>query len=304
MRFSVWPSPARPWSEILELARHADATGWDGVYFADHFMPNTADGEPAPGDTLECWTVLSALAALTENVRLGPLVLGNTYRHPAVVANMAAAIDHVSGGRLVLGLGAGWQVNEHGAYGIDLYDVGTRMDRFEEACEVITGLLSDGRTTFAGEHYRLTDAPNEPHPVQSPMPILVGGGGEKRTMRIAARYADEWNTWGEPDHMRQKIGVLRQRLEEIDRDPATMRCSANALLFLSDDEDWLAGKRAAGIDRAIFGTPSQLSEVTAAYADAGVDEFIIPDFNLGRGARRLDTYDRFLAEVAAPFRDT
>src|SRR5689334_7659835 len=106
----------RPWNEVVELAHHCEASGWDGIYFADHFMPNSADDEPNDGPTLECWSVVAALAAVTERLRLGTLVCGNTYRHPAVLANIAAAVDNISGGRLVLGLGAGWQVNEHRAY--------------------------------------------------------------------------------------------------------------------------------------------------------------------------------------------
>src|SRR3954465_15844061 len=122
MRFSVWPNPAQQWTEILGVAEHAEATGWDGVYFADHFMPNDESGDRAlDGDVLECWSVLAALSSITDRVRLGPLVSGNTYRHPAVLAKNAATIDNISNGRLVLGVGAGWQVNEHRAYGIDLH---------------------------------------------------------------------------------------------------------------------------------------------------------------------------------------
>ena len=295
----------RPWAETLELVQHAEATGWDGAYFADHFMPNTMDGAPADGPTFECWSVLAGLAAATERLRLGTLVCGNTYRHPAVLANVAASVDQVSGGRLVLGLGAGWQVNEHGAYGIDLFSTKERLDRFEEACEVVTGLLRNDRFTFHGRYYDITDAPCDPKPVQPVLPLLVGGGGEKRTLRIAAKFADEWNVWGSAAHLRQKIGVLAQRCEEIGRDPAEIKRSANALLFLSDDEEWLAGKRAGDTgrgDSVIIGTPAEVVDVVAGYVEAGVDELIIPDFNLGPMARRKDTYDRFLTEVAAGFR--
>jgi F420-dependent oxidoreductase-like protein len=304
MRFSVWPSPVRPWPETLELVQHAEETGWDGAYFADHFMPNTEDGSPADGDTLECWAVLAGLAAATNRLRIGPLVCGNTYRHPAVLANIAAAVDQISGGRLVLGLGAGWQINEHEAYGIDLFGTKERLDRFEEACQVVVGLLREQRTTFEGRYYRITDAPNDPKPVQDKLPLLLGGSGEKRTLLIAARYADEWNTWGTPDVMAQKIGVLERHCETVGRDPKEIARSANAMLFLSDDQAWLDGKRAmAGAGRAaIVGTPAEVTDVMGAYVEAGVDEFIIPDFNLGPLTRRKDTYDKFLTEVAASFR--
>src|SRR5262249_6733022 len=158
-----------------------------GAYFADHFMPNDpAGGTPLDGPVLECWAVMAGLAASTSQVRIGSLVCGNLYRHPAVVANAAATIDHISAGRFVLGVGAGWQVNEHGAYGIDLLDTKTRLDRFEDACAVITSLLREQRTTFKSDSYTITDAPSDPKPVQSPLPLLVGGKGERRTMRIAA----------------------------------------------------------------------------------------------------------------------
>ena len=135
MRFVIWIGTEHPWQEVAETARVADATGWDGIYLADHFMPNE---QPTPlGPRLEAWTALGALAALTTNARLGVLVSGNTYRHPAILANMAATTDRISGGRLVLGLGAGWQENEHEAYGIDLYEVPERLARLEEACQVV-----------------------------------------------------------------------------------------------------------------------------------------------------------------------
>jgi F420-dependent oxidoreductase-like protein len=303
MRFSVWPNPQQPWPSILEAAEHAEATGWDGVWFADHFMPNTDDGSPADGPTIECWSVVSALAARVPRVRLGTLVCGNTYRHPAVLANIAAAVDNISGGRLVLGLGAGWQVNEHRAYGIELPDVPTRLDRLEEACQVVLGLLRQPRTTVEGGHYHVVDAPNDPKPVQDPLPLLVGGGGERRTLRIAARYADEWNTWGTPDVLRHKIGVLERHCGDLGRDPSSIRRSAQALLFLSEDEGWLGRFRGTDLGRAaIVGTPDEVAGVVQGYADAGVDELIVPDFTLGPPARRADTLDLFMERVAPSFR--
>jgi F420-dependent oxidoreductase-like protein len=303
MRFSIWPSPQRPYSEIVELARHCEGTGWDGVYFADHFMPNDPAGAaPLDGPTLECWAVLAALAADTERLRLGTLVCGNTYRHPAVLANIAAAVDQISGGRLLLGLGAGWQLNEHAAYGIELYDTRTRLDRFEEACAVVTSLLRQPRTTFAGKHYQITDAPCDPKPVQERLPLLIGGGGEKRTLRIAARYADEWNVWGTPELCRAKADVLERHCADLGRDPNEIVRSTQALLFLSEDEGWLASKRdGVGGQPVIVGTPAEVVEIVASYREAGVDELIIPDFTLGPMARRQDTCDLFIDEVASHF---
>lgn len=303
MRFSIWPSPNRPWDEILELARHCEATGWDGVYFADHFMPNAADATPLDGDTLECWSVIAALAAAVPRLRLASLVTSVTYRHPAVLANVAAAVDNISGGRLLLGVGAGWQENEHAAYGIELGSVKERLDRFEEACQVITSLLREPRTTFEGTHYRLRDAPNQPAPVQAPLPLLIGGGGEKRTMAIAARYADEWNAWTTPDVLAHKVDVLHQHCDALGRDPAEIAVSTQALLFLSTDEGWLADKRSGDIGRAaIVGTPSEVTDIVGHYRQSGAEELIVPDFTLGSITRRKDTCDLFMDEVAAAFR--
>ena len=298
MRFSIWPSPARPWSEILELTQHCEATGWDGAYFADHFMPNGPDATPLDGDTLECWSVMAALAAAVPRLRLGTLVSSVTYRHPAVLANIAAAVDRISEGRLLLGIGAGWQENEHAAYGLELGSVKERLDRFEEACEVLVGLLRTQRTTFAGDWYHLAEAPNQPAPVQERLPILIGGGGEKRTMKIAARYADEWNAWSTPEVLAHKVGVLRGHCETIGRDPAEIAVSTQAMLFLSTDEAWLKDKRGNGI----VGTPAEVTEIVAAYRDAGCDELIVPDFTMGPMARRKDTCDLFFNEVASNFR--
>jgi alkanesulfonate monooxygenase SsuD/methylene tetrahydromethanopterin reductase-like flavin-dependent oxidoreductase (luciferase family) len=177
MDFSVWPNPQWTWDDVRSTAVDAEAAGWHGVWFADHFMPNTGDSSRTDGDFLECWGVLAALAAVVPRVRLGPLVSSTTFRHPAVLANLAATVDHVSGGRLVLGLGAGWQINEHDAYGIPLGSVKERLDRFEEACQIVTSLLRDDRTTVEGSYHQVVDAPCEPKPVQRPLPFLVGAEG-------------------------------------------------------------------------------------------------------------------------------
>ncbi|MGK2928321.1 MAG: TIGR03560 family F420-dependent LLM class oxidoreductase [Acidimicrobiales bacterium] len=298
MQFSVWPGPQQPWPDLVEVARHAELMGWGRLYVADHFMSNDAD---ADGATLECWSVVAALAAAVPRVGIGTLVCGNTYRHPAVLANQAATADIISGGRIVLGLGAGWQVNEHDKYGIDLYDLRTRMDRFEEACQVVRALRDDDRASFSGEHYQLTDAPMNPKPV-GPMPLLIGGGGEKRTLRIAARHAEEWNVWSEPDQFAHKVSVLEGHCADVGRDPASIHKSTQALLFLSDDEAYLDKMRDRDLPvKAMIGTPPQLTEIVAAYRDAGVDELIIPDFNLGSGQQRVEILDRFMTEVAGNF---
>lgn len=299
MRFSIWPGPGNTWADTLAIARHAEATGWDGIWFADHFMPNAAD---TSGPINEAWTTIAALAAAVPRVRIGTLVTGNTYRHPAVLAKMAATVDNISGGRLVLGLGSGWQENEHAAYGIAFYTVGARLRRLEEACQVIKGLFTNARTTLDGRYYTLADAPLEPKPVQNPLPLLIGGGGEEMTLRITAKYADEWNVWGSPDVLKHKMAVLDRRCDEIGRDPASIKRSAQNMLFLGDGPEVQERARAVG-DRALAGNVAQVQEAIGRYQEAGVDEFIVPDFTLGRTPdQKMAVFDRFISEVAKPFR--
>ena len=303
MRFSIWPSPAQSWDDIHEIAAHCERTGWDGVYFADHFMPNSGGPQPLDGSTLECWSIIAALAAAVPRMRLAPLVTSVTYRHPAVLANIAAAVDQISHGRLTLGVGAGWQENEHAVYGIPLGTVRERMDRFTEAVQILRSLLSQPRTTFSGDYFQVQDAPCQPGPVQDRMPLLIGGGGERRTLRIAAQYADEWNAWTTPDLLAHKLSVLREHCEQIGRDPDEIHVSTQALLYLSTDKQWLEDKRqAAALQPVIVGTPAEVADIVARYRDAGADELIVPDFTLGSMARKKDTCDLFMQEVAPAFR--
>ena len=303
MRFSIWPTPAQPWDDIHEITAHCEQTGWDGVYFADHFMPNGPGAAPLDGDTLECWSVVAALAASVPRLRLAPLVTSVTYRHPAVLANIASAVDQISHGRLTLGVGAGWQENEHAVYGIPLGTVRERMDRFEEAVQILRSLLDQPRTTFSGQYFQLQDAPNQPAPVQSKLPLLVGGAGERRTLRIAAKYADEWNSWTTPELLAHKVSVLREHCEQVGRDPGEIHVSTQALLYLSTDQEWLAAKRQAEPGPpVIVGTPAEVADIVARYREAGADELIIPDFTLGSKARKKDTCDLFMVEVASAFR--
>ena len=297
MRFSFWPGSGQPFETVKALVLHAEATGWDGIYYADHFMPNGAD---VSGPLNGAWTTLAALAATVPRVRLGTLVTGNTYRHPAILAKMAASVDQISGGRLILGLGAGWQENEHKAYGLEFSTVRGRLDRLAEALEVITGLFENERTTLAGKHYQLEGAPLEPKPVQNPLPILIGGGGEKILLKLVARYADEWNIWGNVATMKHKMAILDQHCRDLDRDPAEVKRSAVAMLFMSEDKSFLDKIRAGGPDRPIIlGTAEEVADTLRAYAEAGVDEIVIPDFNLGDGDKKRERMDRFMNEAVA-----
>ncbi|MCP3988948.1 MAG: LLM class F420-dependent oxidoreductase [Actinomycetia bacterium] len=299
MRFSFWVGNGHPWSEILRSAKRAEDTGWDGVWFADHFMPLMGDtGAPMH----EVWTVLAALGAVTERVRLGPLVCGNTYRNPALLAKQAVSADHIAGGRIVLGIGAGWQENEHEAYGFEFGTFTDRFQKMEEALQMLHSLRSEERTSFDGAHYHLADAPLSPKPVGS-LPIMIGGGGERKTLRMVAQYADEWNVWADPEIMTQKSKVLNEHCERQGRDPSAIQRSAVALLFLCETEKQADELRARGIERpTLIGTPAQLVEQIAAFAEIGVDEVIIPDFNLRGGQGQDDIADQFLAEVASSFR--
>ena len=298
MRFSFWPNARQSWQDVLALSKHAEAMGWDGLWYADHFMPNDVN---TTRPCNEVWTTLGALANAVPRVRIGPLVLGNTYRHPAVVANMAASLDHISGGRLVLGLGAGWQENEHRAYGIDYYTVGGRLKRLEEACEVIKSLFHKRSTTFSGKYYTLEDAPLEPKPLQNPLPLMIGGGGEKVTLRIVAKYADEWNVWGGVDVLKHKMSILDQHCEKLGRDPKTIQRSAAVQVFLSDDQGLVDRINTQPQARpSISGSDEQMKAVIEAYAEAGVNEIIVPDFNMTSGATsgKLEFLERFIKNVA------
>ena len=299
MKFGLWPGAGNSWDDTLALAKHAETNGWHTVWYADHFMPNQED---TSGPTSECWTTLAGLAAAVPRVRVGALVTGNTYRHPAVLAKMAANVDNISGGRCVLGLGAGWQENEHRAYGIEFSTLGGRMRRFEEACQVITGLLSNAQTDFQGKHYTLTAAPLAPKPVQQPLPLLIGGGGEQKTLRIAAKYANEWNVWGTPEVLAHKGAILDQYCADIGRDAKEIWRSTQGLLVLTDDAALV--ERMKGSGRPIIGgNGAGVRAIMEQYAESGVDEVIIPDFNLGRTvADKQGALDRFQTEVMAYFK--
>jgi alkanesulfonate monooxygenase SsuD/methylene tetrahydromethanopterin reductase-like flavin-dependent oxidoreductase (luciferase family) len=216
---------------------------------------------------------------------------------------MAATLDHVSGGRLVLGLGAGWQENEHRQYGIPFYTVRERLQRLAEACELIKSLFEREKSDFKGRYYSLDAAVLEPKPVQKPLPLLVGGGGEKVTLRIAAKFADEWNVWGDVDTLRHKMALLDGYCAELGRPARAIQRSAVALLFLTDDRARLERLRKQPIGRpTIAGNSDEVRELVRAYRDAGVDELIVPDFTLGSGDQKLATLDRFMREVASTLR--
>ena len=202
----------RVWQEAEEI------NAFEHAWLFDHFAPIQGD---VAGPCLEGWTVLAAFAALTKRLRLGLMVTGNTYRHPAVLAKIAATVDVISNGRLDFGIGAGWNEYEHASMGIPLYKPGERIRRLDEACEIIKRLFTEPTVDFDGRYYQLKDARSEPKPVQKPYPpFVIGGGGEQLTLRVVAKHANIWNsTSGSVDEFRHKVDVLHQHCAEIGRDP-------------------------------------------------------------------------------------
>lgn len=298
MRFSIWPEASDDWPTLVSRVREAEAAGWDGVWIADHFMPNTPQ---ASGDVNECFALLAALAVAVPRMRIGSLVAGNTYRHPAVLANQAATIDLISGGRFVLGMGAGWQRNEHEKFGIDLPPAPARLRRFEEALRIVRALRDEARASVAGEFYVVTDVPMAPKPV-GPMPILVGGSGEQVMPGIVARHADEWNVWGDPERFAHKSRVMSAACEAIGRDPATLRRSTQALVYLGAGGAATAAKRNK-VRAAIGGTTEQLIDTVGAYHEAGLDELIVPVGHLSEPRQVAELWSTIIEQVAPSFRN-
>ncbi|EFV13161.1 TIGR03560 family F420-dependent LLM class oxidoreductase [Segniliparus rugosus] len=291
MRFSVWASTAQSWPDLLDLAQLADSGGWHSFYLADHFMPRTATAIDPGRPTLEATALLAALAAATTRVRLSTMVLSMTYRHPAVLANWASGVDQISGGRLTLGIGAGWQENEHAAYGIALGSPKERVDRFAEGLQVIKGLLTQTATTFDGQYYRLNVAVNEPKPIQENLPILVGASGP-RMLGLVAQHADEWNTWSKPGEFRKAAEPLEAACERLGRDPESVRRSTQAWFLLDDEPAHVRAFQARTRDMpGISGSPRQIAEAVAVWKEEGVDEVIVRDDFLGLGHRRADNYE-------------
>ena len=268
--------------EYRDLWVRCEELGYDWISDFDHFLPIV--GDPT-GRQFEGTTLLSAMAAHTNRVRCAMLVLGVTYRHPAVVANIAATIDHVSGGRLEMGMGAAWFELEHRQYGIPFPRIGVRMDMLDEACRILRSLWTQETTTFEGKHYRLKDARMEPKPVQEHLPLVIGGSGERRTLRIVAEHGDIWNTfYGDLDEYRHLLDVLTQHCSDVGRDPADVRKSLTFRAVLDEDEQE-AHERARELygdplperlqKMMIVGTPEQCVGRLGEYAHLGVGDFLL-----------------------------
>ena len=290
------------WEAVARVARKAEACGFDSVWVSDHFFldwskyggPSTIQG------SLECWTTMAALAALTEKVRIGSLVLCNDFRNPALLAKMAASLDLLSEGRLDLGLGAGWYEPEYRAAGYEFDDAKTRIARLGEATEIITRLLAGEELVFKGEHYTVDGAVLKPGPRQQPRPPVWVGGKGNRNLKNIARHADGWNfSWiGSYDTYEERVRFVNKACEDIGRDPSTLKRSVGAYLLVGRDIDDARGRLERLVERTppgvlqpeepgsgvswdefrrdrIAGTVDEVVEELRAFADLGVEEVIV-----------------------------
>lgn len=289
------------WDELREFGLLVDELGYDSLMTWDHFVPLIGD---ATGPNLEGWQILAAWAAITTKTKIAMLVSGNTYRHPAVLANMAATLDHVSGGRAVLGLGAAWHAAEHAMYGIPFDTAPIRLVKLREACRIVRSLLDNERTTYAGKHYTITDAVCEPKAIQKHLPLLIGGGGEQVTLRITARYADIWHGFGTPDVIAHKIGILKRHCEEVGRDYAEILPTTGGSMLIRDTEEGVVkrleavrrrNRMAAAPARALPGVPTveAVAQRLAEQWRAGARGFI---FGINPPYDR-ETIERLISEV-------
>jgi F420-dependent oxidoreductase-like protein len=264
-----------PAAELVELWKRIEDLGFDWISIWDHFYAADMTGD---AECLEAVSMHAALAVSTTRVRCGSLVYSIGYRHPAVLANAIASIDQLSAGRTDVGIGAGWSQLEYDAYGIPFPSVGTRMDQLEEGIQVLRGLLHDDATSFDGKWFQLRDARNEPRPVQAKLPIWVGGGGEKRTLRIAAQYADGWNVpFISPEEFARKRGVLHQHCEDVGRDPAEIRCTVNVGLAWRDEdlEPQFGRILPVVLPGVLRGSEQEIVDRIGQYADAGAEQINI-----------------------------
>lgn len=285
IQIGIMASDQGSFPDLLRLWKAAEAMGLDSGWVEDHFMPPVGDiGHPM----LEGWTLLASLGAHMPRLRLGTLTMVNSYRHPAVLANMAAALDVISGGRLELGIGAGWFQPEYDSYGFPFPKASERLGALAEGIQVMKRLWTQERTSFQGKHYALKDAPCEPKPLQRPHPpVWVGGAGEQLTLRIVAEHADGWNAFFmPPDQLRHKLDVLGEHCARAGRDPATVRKSMMLTFLIDEDETTLARKAQAMADRrkvgveqlrqrVLIGTPAGCVDRLAPLVAMGIEHFIL-----------------------------
>ncbi|MCA0143683.1 LLM class F420-dependent oxidoreductase [Blastococcus sp. LR1] len=303
LRIFTEPQMGATYDELLAVARRTEETGFDAFFRSDHYLTMGGDGLPGPTDA---WITLAGLARETSRIRLGTLMTAGTFRLPGPLAISVAQVDQMSGGRVELGIGSGWFEAEHTAYGIPFPSLRERFDRYEEQLAVLTGLWRTpvGETfDFAGEHYQLSGSPALPKPVQEGgVPILVGGGGKKRTPRLAARYAGEFNVpfMSAEENARLFAGV-REACDEVGRDPSSLVYSSALVLCVGKDEAEIA-RRAAVIGRevdelrehGVAGSPAEAVDTIGRYAEAGAQRVYLQVLDLAD----LDHLDLVAAEVA------
>jgi F420-dependent oxidoreductase-like protein len=245
------------WELTAERWRLFEDLGFESIWDCDHYVqPSNPTGPYHEG-----WTLLAGLAAVTRKARIGVLVSCNTFRHPALVAKMAATIDHISGGRVEVGLGAGWYVPEHTMYGIEFPPPPELVSRFREAVEIVDSLLRNEVTTYQGKHYQLAEAAFRPQPIQRPRPPLTLGAHGPKMMRIVAEYADAWNSFGTVDEMRQRNAVLDEQCAAIGRDPSEIWRGLYGWAALMPSDPWQSF--------------DAFADMVGQYREAGVNEFII-----------------------------
>ncbi|HET9691690.1 MAG TPA: LLM class F420-dependent oxidoreductase [Acidimicrobiales bacterium] len=278
LRIFVEPQQGATYDQQLAMARCAEEEGFDAFFRSDHYLAMGGDGLPGPTDS---WVTLAGLARETSTIRLGTMVTSATFRHPGPLAISVAQVDQMSGGRVELGIGAGWYTQEHQAYGIPFPPTAERFERLTEQLEILTGLWEapvGGRYTHLGAHYSVTDSPALPKPAQQPHPpIIIGGVGAKKTPKLAARFADEYNTpFAKPDDSARMFANVRQACEDARRDPAELTYSACTVACVGADDAEVA-RRAAAIGRKVdelrangtCGTPDQAVERLGQWAEAG-----------------------------------
>jgi F420-dependent oxidoreductase-like protein len=277
------------WPDLRDACLAVERAGWDSLWLDDHLLSDEAEWTDPK---LEGWTALAAVASVTTRVRLGLLVSSATFRNPGLIAKLATTLDHVSGGRFVLGLGGGWFEREHDAFGIDFGSgFGERLDRLEEATMLIRRLVDGERVTHQGRFIEMHDALCLPRPIQPRLPILIGGSGRTKTLRTTARYADVWNAYGSPERFRELGAVLEERCAEVGRDPVVIERTVTTHSVIRDSAElaldaWketarihdLDGKLGSdGSDRGLTfgGSPAGFAALAGRYADAGIDEVIV-----------------------------
>ena len=276
------------WPALRDACLAAEAAGFDAIWLDDHLLSD--EGEWT-SPKLEGWTSLAALAPLTTRVDLGTMVAANTFRNPGLTAKLATTLDHISGGRAVLGIGGGWFEREHDAFGFDFGSgFGERLDRLDEAVMLIRGLLDGERITHEGRFYTFHDALCEPRPIRQPLPILIGGSGRQKTLRTTARYANRWNGYGTPDEIAETSAVLRERCEEIGRPfeairrSVTMEVVIRRTAVLAEEAFALIQRRHGivsgpsggrnGEALSVGGPPEAVAELVRAYRALGIDEVL------------------------------